>query len=299
MPKLIILGTIALDDIETHAGKARNTLGGSATYAAYAASFFTKPGIVSIIGKDFPEEHYNTLKDKGICTKGVVKEGKTFRWKGSYTKNINEAETLKTELNCLKRLNPKLEDSYKEAEYVFLANVDPEIQLKVLNQIKAPKLIILDTMNLWIKIKKQTLLKVIKKADILLLNDGEAKLLFRTKNLIRAAKQALKLGPKYVIIKKGEHGALLITKNSYFSAPAYPVEDVIDPTGAGDSFGGAFAGYLTLKGERDDKTIKKAIIYGTAVASYNTESFSLLRLKELSSMGINERFLFLKDITLF
>ena len=294
MPNLIILGTIGIDTLETPHGKAENVLGGSASYAAFASSFFCKPGIVSIVGEDFPAEHEELLKSKGICLEGVEKKGKTFRWHGVY-EDINEAKTIKTELNSLLELKGDVPDNYKNAEYVFLGNTDPEIQLNVANQINNAKLVVMDTMNFWIQEKKQKLLEVIKKANILLINDGEAKLLFSTNNLINAAKQALKLGPETVIIKKGEHGALMFTKNSHFNAPAYPIENVKDPTGCGDSFGGTFTAYLASTNDISESNMRKALIYATSVASHNVEGFSLDNLKQITKEHIEERVNKLKE----
>jgi len=290
MVDVVVLGTVALDSVETPFGKVNNVLGGSATYAAYAASFFSKPGIVSVVGNDFPKQHSNVLKKKNICIKGIKKEGKTFKWEGYYEFDMNEAKTLRTELNALESFKPKLPEKYKNAKYLFLANLDPELQLEVLSQIKKPELVVLDTMNFWIGHKKNKLLEVIKKTDVLLLNDGEARQLFKTTNLVKAANMALKLGPKAVIIKKGEHGALLFTKEKHFSAPSYPLENIKDPTGCGDSFGGAFIGYLAKTKEHDEKNLRKAIIYASAIASFNAEGFSLENLKKITKKEIEKRF---------
>ncbi len=288
MVNLVILGTIGIDTLETPHGRAENVLGGSATYASFAASFFCKPGIVSIVGDDFPKDHEELLKSRNICLLGVDKKGKTFRWHGKY-EDINEAKTLKTELNVLLEFEGKVPIEYQDARFIFLGNLDPELQLKVLEQIKNPKLVVMDTMNLWIETKKEKLLEVIKKANILLINDGEAKLLFNTSNLVKAAKQALQLGPHAVIIKKGEHGALMFTKDSHFNAPSYPVENVKDPTGCGDSFGGTLTAYLAATDDTTEKNIRKALIYATAVASHNVEGFSLNNLKQITKQQIEER----------
>jgi len=299
MVDLVILGTIGIDTLETPHGRAENVLGGSATYASFAASFFCKPGIVSIVGEDFPKEHEELLKSRNICLLGVDKKGKTFRWHGRY-EDINEAKTLKTELNVLLEFEGKVPAEYQDARFIFLGNLDPELQLKVLGQIKNPRLIVMDTMNHWIDSKKEKLLEVIKKANVLLINDGEAKLLFNTNNLVKAAKQALQLGPHTVIIKKGEHGALMFTKgNSHFNAPAYPVENVKDPTGCGDSFGGSFTAYLAATDDISEKNIRKALIYATSVASHNVEGFSLNNLKQITKQHIEERVNKLKEIREF
>ncbi len=290
MVDLVVLGSVGLDDIETPFGNVKNALGGSATYAAFAASFFAKPGIISVIGKDFPEQHSELLKAKGIDMKGIYLEDKTFRWQGFYEFDMNEAKTIKTELNSLATFQPKVPDEYRNAKYVFLANTHPEHQLKVLSSLKGPELVMLDTMNLWINNEKQALLEVIKKVDILVLNDGEARMLFQTVNLVKAAQEALRLGPKYIVIKKGEHGALLFTDNNHFNAPGYPLEVIKDPTGCGDCFGGALMGYLAKTRDISERNVRKAIIYGSIIASYNAEDFSLNRLKNLTMQDIENRY---------
>ncbi len=292
MTNLVIVGSLALDTVKTPFGNVKDALGGAATYSSYAASFFSKPAIVGVIGGDFPEKHLRLLQQREIDTSGVAvdKSGKTFRWEGSYEYDMNEAKTVKTELGVFASFRPQLPDSYKDAEYVFLANIDPELQLEVLQQMKKPKLVLLDTMNYWINNKKQHLLGVIKKVDILLLNDAEARQLFETPNLVKAAAAALKLGPKFVIIKKGEHGALLFGDGSHFSAPSYPLETIKDPTGCGDSFAGALIGYLASKNSSSESDLRKAIIYGSVVASFNAEGFSLERLKKLSVTEIEKRY---------
>jgi ribokinase len=295
MVDLVILGTIGIDTLETPHGKAENVLGGSATFSSFAASFFCKPGIVSIVGDDFPKEHEELLKSRGICLLGIDKKGKTFRWHGKYD-DVNEAKTLKTELNAILSFEGNVPDEYKGARYLFLGNLDPDIQLKVLNQMKNPKLVVMDTMNMWIQEKKAKLLEVISKANVLLINEGEAKLLFGTNNLVKAAKAALELGPGAIVIKKGEHGALMFTKNSHFNAPAYPVENVKDPTGCGDSFGGTFIAYLASTDDISEKNMRKALIYATSVASHNVEGFSLNNLKQITKEHIEERVHHLKQI---
>jgi len=299
MVNLVIAGTMALDGIETPFGKVENALGGSATYAAYAASFFSQPGIISVIGEDFPSHHLKELEKEGIDFKGIIKEGKTFKWKGYYEFDMNEAKTLKTELNSLETFKPEVPEEYKDAKYIFLANIDPSVQLEIIKNIKNPEIILTDTMNFWIDHKKDELLEVIKKTDILLLNDGEARQLFKTVNLIQAANKALKLGPKAVIIKKGEHGALLFTKDKHFNAPSYPLENIKDPTGCGDSFGGALIGYLAKTKNKDEPNIRKAIIYASVLASHNAEDFSLEKLKKIKQKDIEKRFNEMKEMREF
>jgi sugar/nucleoside kinase (ribokinase family) len=299
MVDLTIVGSVALDTIKTPFGEAKSVLGGAATYSSYAASFFCKPGIVAVVGDDFPPAHLDLLKGRDIDLSGVTIGGKTFRWEGSYEYDMAEAKTLKTELGSFAGFKPKVPESFKEAKYVFLANIDPELQLSVLQQIRKPRLVALDTMNLWIQNKKEQLLNVLRRVDVLLINEAEARQLFATPSLVKAAKAALKLGLKAVIIKKGEHGALLFTDGKYFSAPGYPLEDVVDPTGAGDSFAGAVMGYIAKTGDISEKNIRKAIIYGSVIASFNAEAFSLNRLKTLTMPEIEKRYSEFKEIREF
>jgi ribokinase len=290
MSDVLIIGTIALDTIETPFGKVKNALGGSATYAAFAASFFSRPEVVSVIGSDFPEKYIELMKKIGISLDGVKAAGRTFRWEGFYEYDMNEAKTRKTELNSLEGFKAEVPQKYRNARYVFLANIDPEQQIAALRQISKPELVVLDTMNFWINHKRERLIAAIKNADVLLLNDGEARQLFNTINLVKAANSALSMGPKAVIIKKGEHGALLFTKNKHFNAPGYPLENMKDPTGCGDSFGGAFIGYLAKTKDLSESNLRKAVIYGSVVASHNAEDFSLNRLKHLTIEDIEKRY---------
>ncbi len=292
MANLVIVGSVALDTVKTPFGQVKDALGGAATYSSFAASFFSKPGIVGVVGPDFPQKHLQLLQQRGIDTSGVAVDnsGETFRWEGYYEYDMNEAKTVKTELGVFASFRPQLPDSYRDAEYVFLANIDPGLQLEVLNQVKKPKLVLLDTMNYWIQNKRQQLMSVIRKVDVLLLNDGEARQLFETPNLVKAAAAALKLGPKYVIIKKGEHGALLFSEGSHFSAPSYPLEAIKDPTGCGDSFAGALIGYMARNNSSSEKDLRRAIIYGSVVASFNAEDFSLERLKRLTAAEMEKRY---------
>lgn len=290
MVEVVVIGSLGLDDIETPFGKVEAVPGGSCMYASLAASFFSPCGIVAIVGEDFPHVYIEFLQSKGVDLAGIERKGKTFRWKGFYEFDMNEAKTLRTELNCLAEFDPKLPEGYQDAKYVFLANTDPQIQLSVLEQMKSPALVIMDTMNFWIEHKREKLLEAIKKTDILLLNDGEARQLFGTLNLVVAAKQALALGPRAVIIKKGEHGALLFSKDSHFNCAGYPLETIKDPTGCGDCFGGGFLGYLASQNELSDRNIRRAIVYGSVIASFNAEDFSIERLKMISHAQIEERF---------
>ena len=303
MVDVIFAGTIGLDDIETPFGKVKGVLGGSGVYSAYAASFFAKPGIVSIAGEDLPAEHIRALESRGISLKGVERKGRNFRWEGFYEFDMNEAKTLRTELNVLTEFDPKLPEEYRKARYIFLANVDPDIQLKVLKQIERPEFVVMDTMNFWIEHKREEIIKVMKKVDVIVLNDGEARQLFNTVNLIQAANEALKYAKKAVVIKKGEHGALLFVKEDgktrHFNAPGYPLENVKDPTGCGDSFGGGFIGFIAKTKDHSDANLRKAVIYGSVIASFNAEDFSLNRQKKLTKEEIEKRFSEMKEIREF
>ena len=299
MNDVLIIGTVALDTIETPFGKVEKVLGGSATYASFAASFFAKPALVSVIGRDFPKDCMELMKSRGIDVEGVKIDDKTFHWEGFYEYDMNEAKTRKTELNALEHFKPEVPEKYKGIKYVFLANIDPEHQLSVLRQMNNPEFVVLDTMNFWIDNKKEELIEAIKNADVLLLNDGEARHLFSTANLVKASNEALGLGPKAVIIKKGEHGALLFTKNKHFSAPGYPLENIKDPTGCGDSFGGAFIGYLAKTKDLNEQNFRRAIVYGSVVASHNAEDFGLNRLKNLAMSDIEKRYREFQDIREF
>ncbi|MFH1540456.1 MAG: PfkB family carbohydrate kinase [Elusimicrobiota bacterium] len=302
---ILVVGSIALDSIKTPFGEKKDILGGSATYFSYSASFFIPQGginLVAVVGSDFPKEYIKLLKKRKINLEGLkIVEGQTFRWSGSYEHDMNEAKTHSTCLNVFETFKPKIPNSYKNSEFVFLANIDPDLQLDILSQIKKPKLVACDSMNLWIKIKKPSLLKLLSKIDILLINSGEAQLITRQPSLIKAGRIILNYGPKYVVIKKGEHGSLLFSKDKFFSAPAYPVEEVFDPTGAGDTFAGGFFGYLAKLNlwKPTESDLRKAIIYGSVMASFNVEDFSLERIKQLQSAKIETRYKKFKKITHF
>ena len=299
MSEVLVLGTVALDTIKTPFGTVKKAMGGSAAYASFAASFFVKPSLVSVIGKDFPKPYLKFLESRKIDLKGIQISGKTFHWEGFYEYDMNEAKTIKTELNSLSDFKVVVPQKYGNIKYVFLANIDPEHQLEALRQLKNPELVVMDTMNFWINNKKKTLLEVIKKVDVLLLNDGEARQLFGTISLVKAANLALKLGPKAVIIKKGEHGSLLFTDSKHFNAPGYPLEDIKDPTGCGDCFGGGFIGYLAKTNDLSESNFRKAVIYGSVIASFNAEDFSLNRLKSLTIKDIEKRYEIFKEIREF
>ena len=288
---LVVLGTVALDTVKTPRGKRRNMLGGSAAHFAMAARFFVPVNLVAVVGEDFPLSHINFLKKQGISLTSLKKEsGRTFRWEGEYKGDMNTALTLNTQLGVLSCFRPQITEEQKKMKYIFLANVDPDIQARLLEAIQAPKLVALDSMNYWIKHKRRSLLKLLKRIDIFVANDAEARELASRRNLLDAAYRLRSFGPRMVLIKKGEHGVLFLSDNFNFSLPAYPVRKLVDPTGAGDSFAGGFMGYLAKVKAVNKKAIKKAIGYGTVIASYNVEGFGLERTARLSLREINERF---------
>jgi sugar/nucleoside kinase (ribokinase family) len=290
---LIVVGTMAFDAIETPFGKTDKTIGGSSTYVAYAASNFVKPILqVSIIGGDFPSDELQELKNRGVQLEGVevVKNKKSFFWSGRYHLDMNTRDTLVTDLNVLADFNPKIPDSYQGANWLMLGNMMPSLQLSVIDQLKQrPRLIVMDTMNFWMETAMADLEKVLKKVDLLLLNDSEARQLSAQFSLVRAARTIMKMGPRYIIIKKGEHGALLFYDDMVFVAPALPLEDVFDPTGAGDSFAGGFIGHIARTGDTSFSTMKTAVIVGSAMASFCVEKFGPQRLKEISKEEIDSR----------
>jgi sugar/nucleoside kinase (ribokinase family) len=298
---ILVVGSVALDSIKTPFGEAKEALGGSATYFSYAASFFSPVKLVAMVGADFPKQHIELLTNKGISIDGLeTSPGKTFRWSGLYENDMNAAHTLNTELNVFQAFKPKIPAHYASTPHVFLANIDPDLQLDVLEQIPTPKLVGCDTMNLWIGLKTESLNALLKKVHVFLLNDGEARQLTGITNLIKAGADLLKRGPKIVVIKKGEHGAILFTREFCFTAPAYPLEDVFDPTGAGDCFAGGFFASLVTSGKIWDETsLRRSVIYGTVMASFNVESFSLDRLKKLSQEDIFDRYDNFKKFTQF
>jgi ribokinase len=295
-----MVGTVALDSVKTPFGEVEETLGGSAVYASVAASTFARVGLVGVVGRDFPEKYIEFLRAKGVDLDGLeIADGDSFRWKGYYEYDMNQAHTLDTRLNVLSQFNPKLPKAYRDARYVFLANTDPEIQMNVYGQINKPKLVMLDTMNFWIENKKEALKKIIGKVDVMLTNDAEARQFFGTPNLIKAGRAFLDMGPKAVIIKKGEHGAILFTGDQCFVAPAYPLENLVDPTGAGDSFAGGFIGWLAKTDDVSPRNMRKAVVFGSIVASYNAEDFSLNKLKTITRDDIFNRYMMFQDIASF
>lgn len=297
---LLVVGSIAYDTVETPFGKVEDSLGGSALYFSAAASLFGPVNVVGVVGSDFDASKISFLKKRGVDLEGLYMEsGKTFRWGGRYYEDMNKRETLFTYLNVFERFQPRIPEHYRKSKYVFLANIDPELQLQVLDQIEKPELVVLDTMNFWISGKRAELENVLKRCDIIVLNDEEAKELTGEFNLIKATKRIIEFGPKSVIVKKGEHGAMLYHNQEFFFAPAFPLEKVIDPTGAGDSFAGGFMGFIAKQNKSDFATLKKAIIYGSTIASFNVEDFSFNRLKTLTMEEIEERVNAFKALTSF
>lgn len=290
---LVAVGTVAFDDIETPFGRAEKVVGGACTYIALAASYFVKPvHIVSVVGDDFPETMLTELRSRGADTAGVqVKKGeKSFFWAGRYHADMNGRDTLDTQLNVLADFDPILPDSYKNADYLMLGNLTPQVQMRVLDQLTSrPKLVVLDTMNFWMNIAMDDLLKVLKRIDVLTINDEEARQLSGEHSLVKAAAKILNMGPKYLIIKKGEHGALLFSEDEVFFAPALPLEQVTDPTGAGDTFAGGMIGWIAKTDDISFENMKRAIIYGSAMASFCVEKFSIDRLVELDAEKIQQR----------
>jgi sugar/nucleoside kinase (ribokinase family) len=295
---LLITGSIALDSVKTPVEEHHDLLGGSASYASVAASFFTPVNLVGIVGRDFPGKYLDLYRKHHVNLDGLqVAEGKTFRWHGEYEWDLNKRRTLSVALNVFETFQPKLPGHYSKTPYVFLANIAPALQLHVLAQMERPRFVVADTMDLWIETAQEALRELMRKIDCLVLNESEARELMKETSLIKAGRALLKLGAKdsglglkYVIIKKGEHGCLLFGDNFFFSAPAYPLEDIHDPTGAGDCFAGAFAGYLAKIGRLDHDTLRKAVIYGSVIASYDVESFSLNRLQTLTQKDIDDRY---------
>lgn len=297
---ILVVGSVAIDSVETPFGVGENVLGGSATYFSTSASFFTDVNLVGVVGDDFPQAHIDFLQSRNIDLRGLVREsGKTFHWKGKYGYDLNEAQTLDTQLNVFQTFRPQIPAEYANADYLILANIDPALQLEVLAQVKKPRVIACDTMNFWISSKPEVLKEVIAKVDFLIINEGEARQLTGEVNLVKAARTILGMGAKNLIIKRGEYGVLLFTKDSIFAAPAYPLEKVFDPTGAGDTFAGGFMGYLANTGNLSEDGIRQAIIYGSVMASFNVEDFSLDRLRTLHYSEIEERFISFKKMTHF
>jgi cytidine kinase len=300
---VLIVGSIALDDVKTPVEERFDLLGGSASYASVAAGYFSPVNLVAIVGEDFPADHWNFLQNRGINLEGVQRApGKTFRWSGEYMWDMNTRETRSCALNVFETFSPKLPDHFKTCDYVLLANIAPSLQLQVLDQMEKPKFVIADTMDLWINIAQPELLDLLKRVDMLILNDSEARELTKETSLIKAGKKIQGFGPRIVAVKKGEHGCLLFGENGdFFSCPAYPLEDIHDPTGAGDTFAGGLTGYLASRGNHDVsfKALKTAVVVGSVLASYNVEAFSLERMRSVEQKDILSRFAQFQDLSHF
>ncbi|WP_305045734.1 PfkB family carbohydrate kinase [Geoalkalibacter sp.] len=297
---ILVVGSVAFDSVETPFGKADEVLGGSATYFSTSASFFTEVDLVAVVGEDFPAEHVRFLEGRNINLAGLqTAPGATFRWKGRYEYDLNEAHTLETRLNVFESFRPKLPAGFEDARYVFLANIDPELQLEVLRQVKKPKLVACDTMNFWIGGKREALKKTLAHVDLLIINDAETRQLAEEPNLVKAARIIRDLGPRTLVVKRGEYGVIMFRDDSIFAAPAYPLEAVFDPTGAGDTFAGGFMGYLAATDDLSETNVRQAIVFGSVMASFTVERFSLERLKTLENEEIRTRFRRFKQLTHF
>ncbi len=287
---VLVVGSVALDSIETPFGKADDVLGGSGMYFSSSASHFAPIQVVGVVGSDYPIEKLEPLRKRGVDLSGLEQaEGSSFRWRGRYRHDLNSAETLETHLGVFSHFAPKIPEAFRSAPFVFLANIDPRLQLQVLDQVTAPKLVACDTMNFWIESRRPDLIELLGRVDLITLNDGEARQLTEKSNLVHAARWILERGPKHVIIKKGEHGAFMFTNESVFFAPAYPLESVFDPTGAGDSFAGGFIGHLASTNDLSDRSMRRAVVVGSAMGSFAVEKFSNERLLEVSHDDIARR----------
>jgi sugar/nucleoside kinase (ribokinase family) len=298
---LLVVGSVAFDAVETPFGKCDKMLGGSASHFSISASFFTEVNIVGVVGGDFEEADGQVFVERGVGTRDLerIPEGKTFRWQGRYEYDLNIAHTLDTQLNVFADFKPKLSNESRSARLLFLGNIQPDLQREVREQMPDAELVALDTMNLWIDIARDSLLRTIKGVDVVIINDAEARQLTEIPNLIKAAREILSWGPKALIVKRGEYGAALFTKDNYFAIPAYPLESVFDPTGAGDTFAGGFMGYLSSQGKLDEAAMRRAMIFGSVMASFNVEEFGTNRVRRLTYPEINERFHTFKNMTHF
>ena len=288
---VLVVGTVAFDSIETPSGSVERVLGGSASYFALGASFFAPVRIVGVIGEDFPQDYLDLFTQRGVDIEGIKRErGETFHWRGRYHEDINVRDTIELHLNVLAGFEPQLPENYRDAEYVFLGNIDPVMQLEVLNQIRHMKLVICDTMDYWIRESPEELKKVLQRIEMLVINDSEARLLSGYSNIVQAARAILRMGPKMVLIKRGEYGVLQFSDSSIFATPAYPLEEVFDPTGAGDSFAGGLMGQLARSGDLSQGSLRRAIVYGSVVASFTVEDFGVKRLTDTSLPEIEDRY---------
>jgi sugar/nucleoside kinase (ribokinase family) len=297
---LLVVGSVALDSVQTPFGHTEEVLGGSALYFSAAASLFTPVQLVGVVGDDYPVDELAFLAERGVDLSGLARaEGESFRWRGAYRFDLNSAETLETRLGVFASFRPHIPEAFRDADRVLLANIDPELQLDVLEQVRAPEFVAADTMNFWIDSKREALLEVLKRVDLLFVNDAEARQLSREMHLARAGRWIQEHGPKYVAIKKGEHGAVLFTPDNVFFMPGYPLEEIFDPTGAGDCFAGGFMGYLAQSGRYGDADLRRAMAYGSTLGSFAVERFSLERLRDLTSAEIEERVRQFRQMTTF
>lgn len=290
--KILTVGSIAFDTIQTPAGKIDKALGGSANYFSISASNFAPVQVVGVVGEDFPKSHLDYLRDRNIDIDGIqVMKGKTFHWQGEYKNDMNEAITHLTDLNVFEHFDPRLPEKYLDAEYVFLGNIAPELQMHVLDQVRRPKLVALDSMNFWITGARDKLLSVLKKIDLLIINDGECRLLGDSHNLVVAMERVAAMGPKALVVKRGEYGSLVMIEGEFFAAPALPLKRIVDPTGAGDTFAGGLMGYLAkVDAGLDKQSLKKGVLHGTVMASFTVEDFSFQRLRSVTSQDISDRY---------
>jgi len=287
----LVVGSVAFDNVKTPFGTAENVIGGSATYFSVAASFFSEVNLVAVVGEDFSKQYEKIFQKHRVDVRGLQrKPGKSFFWWGEYNDNMNECRTLDTQLNVFADFSPKIPEAYQSSEFVFLGNIHPRLQREVLRQVKRPRLIAMDTMNYWIHNTPDDLRKTLKLVDILIVNDNEARMITGEHNLVKAAEKILTMGPKTLVVKRGEYGVAMFRKGSIFAAPAFPLKRVLDPTGAGDSFAGGFVGYLASCRTLSEASIRRAVIYGSVIASFNVEDFSLNRLTRLKCSEIEERF---------
>jgi len=297
MEQILVIGSVALDTIASPSGYSKEILGGSATYFSISASFFAAVNLVATVGADFPEKHSKTIKSFGVDLEGLeVKEGKTFRWEGSYVKDLNCAETIETQLNVFAEFKPCLPKRYEKSKYIFLANIDPDLQIFILKKFSGKRFIGCDSMNHWIKNKNASLKDMIKKTSIIFLNDSEAKMLSGESNILKAGKYLLSLGPEFAAVKRGEYGAILFSKDFTFMAPAYLLEEVKDPTGAGDTFAGGFMGYLAKTDKINENNMKNALLWGSVMASFTVQDFSVNRFLNVTKKDIEDRYNKFKEL---
>ncbi len=299
---VLVVGSLALDSIETPFGSAKDKVGGSATFISAAASYFNSPiRLVGVVGGDFPQEGIDFLERRNVDLEGlqVIREGKTFRWAGRYHYDLNERDTLSTDLNVFEKFDPVIPEKYRKNNIICLGNIDPVLQRRVLDQLEKPRFVVCDTMNYWIERKNEELRETLKQINVLILNDSEARLLSHEPNLFKAGRTIRQMGPSVVIVKKGEHGALLLTDQLVFSAPAYPMENIFDPTGAGDAFAGGFVGWLARTDDMSEENLKRAVIYGSTLASFCVEKFGVDGLADLTYLSIQDRFRQFRELSRF